>query len=125
LSRTVKFDKAPFKLTEEFIEVMGGRDSEGFKEFISLFVAGFLAVRKHYEKVLLIVEMTLTSNSIQGQIIPCLEEESVVRNLRKRFKFGWSEGQIQEYVKNIITEATDNWRTTIYDTYQRILYDIK
>jgi len=120
LSRTVKFEKAPFKLTEDFINVMGGRESQGFMYFMSLFVEGFLAVRKQYEKILLIVEMTLSSNSYQGQILPCLEDESVVRNLRKKFKFGWTEGQIQEYVKSLIVEATDNWRTTVSDTYKMI-----
>ena len=60
LARTIKFEKAPFKLTEEFIEVMGGDKGKLFKQYIDLCVAGFLAVRKHYERILLLVEMTLT-----------------------------------------------------------------
>jgi phosphatidylinositol 4-kinase len=60
LSRTVKFEKAPFKLTEEFIEVMGGEKSKLFKDYIELCVRGFIAIRKHYEKILLLVEMTLS-----------------------------------------------------------------
>jgi len=31
LARTIKFEKAPFKLTDEFIEVMGGDQSKYFK----------------------------------------------------------------------------------------------
>lgn len=61
LGRTMKFEKAPFKLTEEISAVMGGRDSSGFKEFTRLFLEGFLAIRKHYEKLLLLIEMSVQS----------------------------------------------------------------
>eukprot|EP01128_Nolandella_sp_AFSM9_P011950 TRINITY_DN8834_c0_g1_i1.p1 TRINITY_DN8834_c0_g1~~TRINITY_DN8834_c0_g1_i1.p1 ORF type:complete len:943 (-),score=270.64 TRINITY_DN8834_c0_g1_i1:315-2738(-) len=122
LARTIKFEKAPFKLTEEFIEVMGGEKSKLFKQFVDLMVEGFLAVRLHYEKLLLLVEMSLTSTN--EQFIPCLEKDSVIRNLRKRFRLEWNTPQIRELVLNLIAEARDNWRTTIYDTYQRILNDI-
>jgi phosphatidylinositol 4-kinase len=150
LSRTVKFEKAPFKLTEEFIEVMGGEKSKLFKEYIELCVRGFLAVRKHYEKILLLVEMTLSgpislsftfllTNTLsssflnesshcvlftEGGGIPCLEKESVVKNLRKRFCLELNQTQCRDFVLRLINEARDNWRTTIYDTYQRILNDI-
>jgi hypothetical protein len=120
LSRTVKFEKAPFKLTEEFVEVMGGEKSKLFKDYTELCVRGFLAARKHYEKILLLVEMTLS----EGGGIPCLEKESVVKNLRKRFCLEWNKNQCRDFVLKLITEARDNWRTTIYDTYQRILNDI-
>lgn len=35
LARTIKFEKAPFKLTEEFIEVMGGtqKNTDRLSEF--------------------------------------------------------------------------------------------
>ena len=29
----IKFEKAPFKLTNEFVRVLGGPDSEGFMRF--------------------------------------------------------------------------------------------
>jgi len=124
LARTIKFEKAPFKLTEEFIEVMGGDKGKLWKQYIDLFLAGFLAVRKHYERILLLVEMTLTRPEMEGQFLPCLEKETVVKNLRKRFRLEWNELQIKELVMNLVAEARDNWRTSIYDTYQRILNDI-
>lgn len=60
LGRTVKFEKAPFKLTEEMIDLLGGDKSKHFNEFLDLLVQGFLAIRRHYEKVMLLIEMTLT-----------------------------------------------------------------
>lgn len=120
LARTIKFEKAPFKLTDEFIEVMGGDQSKFFKDFVTLCVRGFTAARKHYEKILLLVEMTMSESGA----IPCLERDSIAKNLRKRFHLEWNEAQLEEYVISLICEARDNWRTQLYDTYQRILNDI-
>jgi len=126
-SRTIKFEKAPFKLTEEYIEVMGGDKSKHFQDYCRLCVQGFIALRKHYEKILLLVEMTqprILSTIKEGAAIPCLEKDDVVKNLRKRFHLEWNEAQCEEFIMNLIFEARDNWRTTIYDTYQRLMNDI-
>jgi len=127
----MKFEKAPFKLTEDFVEVLGGEKSKMFRKYVNLCVDGFLAIRKHYEKILLLVEMTLVRPSIskieegdQKQFLPCLEKDSVIKNLRKRFRLEWNTEQIRELVNQLISEARDNWRTGVYDTYQRILNDI-
>jgi phosphatidylinositol 4-kinase len=120
LARTIKFEKAPFKLTDEFIEVLGGDQSKSFRTYCNLVVLGFLAVRKHYEKIQLLVEMSAG----EGAAIPCLEGDTVAPNLRKRFHLDWNEVQCEEYILGLIGEARDNWRTQIYDTYQRIVNDI-
>lgn len=120
LARTIKFERAPFKLTDEFIEVLGGDQSKYFKTYTNLCVLGFLAARKHYEKIVLLVEMS----SGEGSAIPCLEGDSVAHNLRSRFHLDWTEQECEEYFLEIIGEARDNWRTQIYDTYQRIVNDI-
>ena len=44
--RNLGFETAPFKLTEDFVEVLDGRDSDLFRYFKSLLLKGFLAARK-------------------------------------------------------------------------------
>ncbi len=55
----VNFEAAPFKLTRELLEVMDsnseGRPSELFDYFKVLLIQGFLACRKHHERLLLLV----------------------------------------------------------------------
>lgn len=46
------FEKAPFKLPLEMVEVMGGIDSNFFMYFRSLVRAGFVALRKGYRRIL-------------------------------------------------------------------------
>lgn len=45
------FEAAPFKLPLEYIEVLGGVDSEQYLEFKKLFKDGFEAARKHCDRI--------------------------------------------------------------------------
>jgi len=45
------FEAAPFKLPLEYVEVLGGVDSEHFREFKKLFKDGFEAARKHCDRI--------------------------------------------------------------------------
>lgn len=53
----INFENAPFKLTKEFVEVMGGIDSYGFKMFEDLFVKGFFAMQKHADGLIAILQL--------------------------------------------------------------------
>jgi len=53
------FERAPFKLTQEYIDVLDGQSSECFKEFQRLFVTGFQAARKSSQIALGLVEIMM------------------------------------------------------------------
>ena len=44
------FEGAPFKLTDEYVDLMGGVDSDLFEFFKSLLTAGLIEVRKHLDE---------------------------------------------------------------------------
>jgi phosphatidylinositol 4-kinase len=54
----INFENAPFKLTREYIEVLGGLDSVAFKTFEDLFVRGFFALQKHVDAICTIVQVS-------------------------------------------------------------------
>lgn len=54
---SVGFELAPFKLPQEYIDVMGGMESEKFQEFRMLVKQGLMALRKRSESVIGIVEI--------------------------------------------------------------------
>lgn len=69
---SLNFETAPFKLTNEFLQVMvciylflllislqGGEHGDMFHYFRLMFMRGFLEIRKHAEKIILLVEMML------------------------------------------------------------------
>jgi phosphatidylinositol 4-kinase len=53
----VGFEQAPFKLSQEFIDIMGGTGSALFAEFRVLCQEAFLAVRKRWDVVVALVEV--------------------------------------------------------------------
>ena len=57
IHESMNFETAPFKLTREYLEVMGGVDSQAFKMFEDLFVRGFFALQKHADALGAIVQL--------------------------------------------------------------------
>lgn len=67
------FETSPFKLTPEFVEVMGGVGSDMFKYFKILILQGLVAARKHMDKIVPLVEIMrsgtyslLLTNNVQN-----------------------------------------------------------
>ncbi|TPX30520.1 hypothetical protein SmJEL517_g05931 [Synchytrium microbalum] len=54
---SVGFELAPFKLPQEYLDIMGGPTSPKFEEFRKLVKLGFMAIRKNYDKLVALVEM--------------------------------------------------------------------
>jgi phosphatidylinositol kinase/protein kinase (PI-3 family) len=77
-------ETAPFKLTTEMVEVLGGLDSDMFKEFVNVFTRGFMALQIHAEKILGLVEVMAFQSPypcFQGQNV-----DSIIRFLNHRLK---------------------------------------
>ncbi|KNE61445.1 hypothetical protein AMAG_06271 [Allomyces macrogynus ATCC 38327] len=54
---SVAFESAPFKLSQEYIDLLGGIGSPMYTEWRQLMVDGFLALRRHHDRVLGLVEV--------------------------------------------------------------------
>lgn len=59
---SVGFELAPFKMPQEYLDILGGLESEKFAEFKRLMKEGFLAVRKHCDQIVGLVEMMEKGN---------------------------------------------------------------
>ena len=74
------FENAPFKLTPDYLALMGGVNSQMFEYFKILLYQGFMAVRKYVDDFCDIVEiMSKESN------LPCFEKFNI-KDFRERFK---------------------------------------
>jgi phosphatidylinositol 4-kinase B len=115
----INFESSPFKLTKEYLELMDsdadGVASEAFNYYKVLCIQGYLACRKHAERILLLVEMMAHSGC------PCFKAgPKVVQNLRKRFNLGRPEEQVAEIMLSMISDSMDAWSTRQYDFFQRV-----
>lgn len=57
----INFESAPFKLTNEYIELLGGLESAEFRLFEDLLIRGFFAIRKHIEELAAMVQVPRTN----------------------------------------------------------------
>jgi len=123
LSRTVPFEKAPFKLSPELIEVMGGIESPVFKQYSRLCLKAYMAARKHYEKITILIKMTMEGKG--KKVLPCIADgEKVIKDLEDRFHLDWGDQKCKEFIEDLISDARGSWRTIVYNAYQLILNNI-
>ena len=69
----INFESAPFKLTDEYVEVMGGPDSNMFQYFKILLFQGFQELRKHVQEITYILEIMR-----EGSDLPCFQTFNMV-----------------------------------------------
>jgi phosphatidylinositol 4-kinase len=116
---SLNFESAPFKLTPEFVEVMGGTDSKLYAYFKDLVFRGFMEARKYHEKILLILEMWLINSKYNTSVLPCLAGgKPAVDALAERFRMGYTEKECRDYIDSLIQSALGSWRTREYDRFQ-------
>ncbi|XP_054002109.1 phosphatidylinositol 4-kinase beta [Hylaeus anthracinus] len=113
--RNLGFETSPFKLTPEFVEVMGGSQSKQFQEFKTLILQGLIAARKHMEKIVNLVEIMLS-----GSQLPCFRSggAATVQGLKNRFNLTLTEDQLRRHVEDLVEASIHSWSTKLYDRYQ-------
>mmetsp|Transcript_31419 Transcript_31419/g.51860 ORF Transcript_31419/g.51860 Transcript_31419/m.51860 type:complete len:914 (+) Transcript_31419:228-2969(+) len=114
------FERAPFKLTKDYVEVMGGVDSDCFKEFRQLFVKGFLAARKNSLIALGLVEIMMYKSNY-----PCFSGSRyghgvALTKFEKRLMLKVPDNQVEKRADALVTKATDNFGTWFYDWFQHV-----
>ncbi|RDD43361.1 Phosphatidylinositol 4-kinase beta [Trichoplax sp. H2] len=113
--KNLGFESSPFKLTYEFVEVMGGLESDMFQYFRILMLQGFIAARKHLDKILCLVEIMQTESSLA-----CFACPTTVADLKGRFHVGLTEAQVEGLVNDMIESSMRSLTTKLYDRFQYI-----
>lgn len=100
----INFESAPFKLTKEYVDILGGIDSPVFRQFEELFLRGFEALQKHSDGIASIIQLFYGS-----------KRKSAAEGVRTRLLFPQNHADIF----GLIGESIDNWRTRQYDWFQQ------
>ncbi|XP_027488275.1 phosphatidylinositol 4-kinase beta, partial [Corapipo altera] len=111
--RNLGFETSAFKLTSEFVDVMGGLDGDMFNYYKMLMLQGLIAARKHMDRVVQIVEIMQ-----QGSQLPCFHGSSTIRNLKERFHMNMTEEQLQLLVEQMVDGSMRSITTKLYDGFQ-------
>jgi len=69
----MNFEASPFKLTQEYIDLMDGVDSDLFEYFKSLLTAGLLEVRKNMDELVRFITIMMRES-----VMPCFKNPGTV-----------------------------------------------
>lgn len=112
----VQFENAPFKLTREMIDIMGGYNSEILTYFTVLMYQGLIALRRYAPELLLLIEMMRPGEKLQ-----CFKNpDKAVRDFRSKLHLDKSDLECFTLIEHLIKMAAENWKTVLYDTFQKL-----
>ena len=118
----LNFESAPFKLTKEYVEIMGGENSNEFKYFKKLMCDGMIECKNHVEILCKIIEIMS-----HGSTMPCFDKKDVKKIIdcfRERFHEMKNEDEIKKIVDEMIYKSNDNFWTNKYDLFQQVTNNI-
>lgn len=110
----IGFEQAPFKLTQEYIDIMGGEDSDVFEYFKSLLIRGLFEVRKHMDELIVLIKVMAVSQQLDKQEdkyvspLPCFKNPATLeQELRDRISGKFNTGackhnEFRELVDRIV-----------------------
>ncbi|KAF2477432.1 phosphatidylinositol 4-kinase-like protein PIK1 [Lindgomyces ingoldianus] len=109
------FEAAPFKLTQEYVDVLGGMNSPAFEEFKSLSKRAFRSLRREAERLIMLVDMMGKQSKL-----PCFAAggAGVTNALRARMMLHLSKEEADVFVDELIAKSVGSYYTRLYDTFQ-------
>jgi len=112
--KNLGFESSPFKLTPEFVEVMGGPGGDMFEYFKILILQGLVAARKHQDKFTSLVDIMRA-----GSQLPCFNNSSgSVQAMKGRFHMNLTEDQLHALVDAMVEQSLNSLTTKLYDNFQ-------
>ena len=98
------------KLTSEYIDVMGGVNSDLFSYYRMLVTRGFLEARAHVDEFVVLCAVHQHTSHM-----PCFSGPTgatAIDAMRERFAMHLqSESEVEKFVDQLIDTSIDNWRT--------------
>ena len=104
------FEAAPFKLTQDYVDVLGGLTSPAFDEFRNLCKKAFQSLRREAEKLIMLVDMMGKQSKM-----PCFAAGSAVvtNSLRARLMLHMSKEEAEAFVDELINKSVGSYYTRL------------
>jgi len=105
-------ERAPFKLSAEFWEVIGGWSA--FKRFCEMFEAAYAVAAAHSDEICSLVEAAIVNVSRNSDLA-----RSIADGVRGRIRMKADPKEQKIHIMNIVNDAITSWGTSTYDWLQR------
>jgi len=108
-------ERAPFKLSAEFWEVIGGWSA--FKRFCEMFEAAYAVASAHSDEICSLVEAAIMNVSRNAEFA-----RSISNDVRGRIMMKSTQKEQKLHIMNIVNDAITSWGTSTYDWLQRSMH---
>lgn len=105
-------ERAPFKLSAEFWEVIGGW--KNFKRFCEMFEAAYAVAASHSDEICSLVEAAIMNVSRNTDLA-----RSLAAGVRGRLQMMNDPIEHKRHIMNIVNDAITSWGTSTYDWLQK------
>jgi len=112
------FETAPFKFTQEYLDIMGGFEDPMFYYFKVLLLKGFEVLKKFCDEIWCVVDI------MKNAELPCFYKFDFA-GFKDRFHRFTSEAERERLVQELITSSFKSNRTALYDQFQKYSNDIE
>lgn len=113
---SVGFEAAPFKLTQDYVDVLGGLTSPAWEGYVQLCKQAFQALRKSPDSIIPVVELMGKESKMD-----CFQSgvATTAESLRQRLQLRLSEKDAEAFVEtDLIGKSLGSYYTRLYDTFQ-------
>ncbi|KAL4095513.1 hypothetical protein PRIC1_008887 [Phytophthora ramorum] len=111
-------ETAPFKLTGEMVDAMGGTQSDYFKAYVIFLIQGFLALQQHADTILMMIAIMAQESSC-----PCFLSQNprdILSTTKQLFRLDYDQSQVIKHVISLVRRSHNSYRTRQYDVFQRM-----
>lgn len=108
----LNFEKAPFKLTQDYIELMEGQESDIFQHFKFLLYTGLKYLRKYKKEVMGLIDIMSECTGMK-----CFSGFDR-KGLEKRFHENALDEELEAIVSGLVNQSYNSYSTGNYDRYQ-------
>jgi hypothetical protein len=104
------FEAAPFKLTQDYVDVLGGVTSLAFEQFKTLCKKAFQALRKEADRFIMLVDMMGKQSKM-----PCFAAGAagVTNSLRARMMLHLSKDEAEGFVEELVAKSVGSYYTRL------------
>ncbi|KAK6458809.1 phosphatidylinositol 4-kinase [Scheffersomyces xylosifermentans] len=118
---SVGFEAAPFKLTTEYVDLLGGPEGAPYLKFVDLCKKCFNSLRKESDQIVNVVELMQKDSTL-----PCFKNgENTSVLLKQRLQLQMTDEESDQFVEStLIGRSVGSMYTRLYDQFQMITQGI-
>jgi phosphatidylinositol 4-kinase len=102
----ISFEGAPFKLTQEYVDIMDGPDSELFQYFKSLLIKGFFCLRRNLDDIFVMIKIMMTKSKMPCFVRPDTLQAEIRERMSTKYNTGVNNGvEFFELVETLVRNS--------------------